>query len=159
MTNYKVHTLQCARNMIKCAECDLMIGTAEDAMQLHKMEFHTLRVCDQCQVSIEAYKLPEHKVNRVWLFLNDVQVQSSMTLILEHCTECMFLLKDLMYILVIWLIFGTENWVWKSNFGDFRWLKWKNLIKKLIDYSNVFDKNLHSVGFATLCSESEVTLK
>ena len=51
--------------MVKCAECDMMIGTAEDSMQLHKMEFHTLRVCDQCQVSIEAYKLPEHKVSRV----------------------------------------------------------------------------------------------
>ena len=68
MTNYKVHTLQCARNMVKCAECDMMIGTAEDSMQLHKMEFHTLRVCDQCQVSIEAYKLPEHKVSRVQFF-------------------------------------------------------------------------------------------
>jgi len=63
VTNYKVHTLQCARNMVKCAECDMMIGTAEDSMQLHKMEFHTLRVCDQCQVSIEAYKLPEHKIH------------------------------------------------------------------------------------------------
>ena len=52
--------------MVKCAECDMMIGTAEDSMQLHKMEFHTLRVCDQCQVSIEAYKLPEHKVSKVY---------------------------------------------------------------------------------------------
>ena len=82
----------------------MMIGTAEDAMQLHKMEFHTLRVCDQCQVSIEAYKLPEHKVNRVWLFLNDVQVQSTVTLLLEHCTERMFFLKDLMYYSFDWFL-------------------------------------------------------
>lgn len=36
-----------------------MIGKEhEDA---HRLEFHSLRKCDQCEVSIEAFKLPEHK--------------------------------------------------------------------------------------------------
>ena len=63
VTNYRMHTLHCARNMVKCQECDLMVG--KESMDLHKMEFHSLRVCDQCQVSIEAYKLPEHKVKNM----------------------------------------------------------------------------------------------
>ena len=45
-----------------------MVGS--EKMELHKMEFHSLRVCDQCQVSIEAYKLPEHKVLSVSLLDN-----------------------------------------------------------------------------------------
>ena len=54
-----MHTLHCARNMVKCQDCELMIGKEhEDA---HRLEFHSLRKCDQCEVSIEAFKLPEHK--------------------------------------------------------------------------------------------------
>ena len=60
VTNYRMHTLHCARNMVKCGECDLMVG--KENLELHNMEFHSLVVCDQCGVSIEAYKLPEHKV-------------------------------------------------------------------------------------------------
>lgn len=31
-------------------------------MDLHLEEFHCLKVCDLCGVNIEAFKLPEHKV-------------------------------------------------------------------------------------------------
>lgn len=55
-----MHTLHCARNMVKCQECELMVG--KENQELHQLEFHSLRICDQCQVSIEAFKLPEHKV-------------------------------------------------------------------------------------------------
>jgi hypothetical protein len=27
------------------------------------MEYHTLRVCSQCHVNVEAFKLPEHMVS------------------------------------------------------------------------------------------------
>ena len=46
--------------MVKCQDCELMIGT--EHVNAHQMEFHSLRICDQCGVSIEAFKLPEHKV-------------------------------------------------------------------------------------------------
>lgn len=60
VTNYRMHTLHCARNMVKCPDCDVMVGKGDT--EIHRVEFHSLRVCDQCQVSIEAFKLPEHKV-------------------------------------------------------------------------------------------------
>ena len=49
-----------------------MVGRGDT--EIHRIEFHSLRVCDQCQVSIEAFKLPEHKVKATavpWDFLND----------------------------------------------------------------------------------------
>ena len=51
--------------MVKCSDCDIMVALGNENMELHRQEFHGLRICDQCQVSIEAYKLPEHKVYSV----------------------------------------------------------------------------------------------
>ena len=48
--------------MVKCSDCDIMVALGNENMELHRQEFHGLRICDQCQVSIEAFKLPEHKV-------------------------------------------------------------------------------------------------
>lgn len=59
IVNYRTHTLHCARNMIKCRECETMVGKGD--LHSHQLEFHTLRLCNQCQVNVEAYKLPEHK--------------------------------------------------------------------------------------------------
>ena len=70
VTNYRSHTLYCARNMVKCPDCDIMVAHGNENMELHRQEFHALRICDQCGVSIEAYKLPEHKVLSVSLFDN-----------------------------------------------------------------------------------------
>ena len=63
VTNYRMHTLHCARNMVKCQDCDMMINSEQ--VNAHRREFHSLVVCDQCGVSIEAFKLPEHKVNSI----------------------------------------------------------------------------------------------
>ena len=70
VTNYRSHTLYCARNMVKCPDCDIMVAHGNENMELHRQEFHALRICDQCGVSIEAYKLPEHKVLSVSLLDN-----------------------------------------------------------------------------------------
>ena len=55
-----MHTLHCARNVVKCIECDATVG--KEGLAAHNQEAHTLRVCEQCLISVEAYKLPEHKV-------------------------------------------------------------------------------------------------
>ena len=62
-----MHTLHCARNMVKCFECDTMVG--KDSMDLHLEEFHCLKVCDLCGVNIEAFKLPEHKVGQYLIII------------------------------------------------------------------------------------------
>ena len=69
MSNYRTHTLHCARNVTKCPDCDSMV--TKDSMAAHYEEAHTLRECDQCHISVEAFKLPEHKVRRIILYVAD----------------------------------------------------------------------------------------
>ena len=40
-------------------------------LENHRLEFHTLRLCSQCQVNVEAYKLPEHMV-RIQKWSNNI---------------------------------------------------------------------------------------
>ena len=69
-----MHTLHCARNMVKCSECDMTVG--KESMDIHIQEFHGLRICDQCQVSIEAFKLPEHKVRKTKMLTSLIDLRS-----------------------------------------------------------------------------------
>ena len=69
VSNYRTHTLHCARNVTKCPDCDSMV--TKDSMAAHYEEAHTLRECDQCHISVEAFKLPEHKVMIVILYVAD----------------------------------------------------------------------------------------
>ena len=50
---------------------------------------------------------------------------------------------------IIKLIFDVENWLWKSNFGDF----WYLMITKITSWLKFMGKNLHLVGCATVCEK------
>jgi hypothetical protein len=60
VSNYRTHTLHCAKNVLKCRECDVVVPGGN--IKAHNQEAHTLQLCDMCQIKVEAYKMPEHKV-------------------------------------------------------------------------------------------------
>ena len=65
VSNYRTHTLHCQRSnlpLTKCTDCDAMVS--QDTVEQHRREAHTLRVCDLCHISVEAFKMPEHMVGR-----------------------------------------------------------------------------------------------
>ena len=60
VSNYRTHTLHCAKNVLKCKECDVIVpGGNIDA---HNQAVHALKLCDMCYIKVESYKMPEHKV-------------------------------------------------------------------------------------------------
>ena len=67
MSNYRTHTLHCARNVTKCPDCDAKV--TKESMSAHYQDAHTLRLCDLCHISVEAFKLPEHKVGSYLLIM------------------------------------------------------------------------------------------
>lgn len=60
VSNYRLHTLHCAKNVVVCKECDLAVPRAE--ADAHNAAVHALKVCDQCGIRVEARKLHDHRV-------------------------------------------------------------------------------------------------
>ena len=61
VTNYRTHTLHCKRrNFIKCGDCGESVPA--DDFDRHCEAEHAIRICDQCNIGVEARKLNDHRV-------------------------------------------------------------------------------------------------
>ena len=61
VTNYRSHTLHCARNVTKCSDCDEIIQRED--LDVHIQLVHSIQNCDLCGIDIEAKKLHDHRVS------------------------------------------------------------------------------------------------
>ncbi|XP_040579444.1 uncharacterized protein [Lepeophtheirus salmonis] len=61
VSNYKMHTLHCARNISKCDICQEPVNSSD--METHKDLVHTDKPCSDCGEAIKTIDLEEHKEN------------------------------------------------------------------------------------------------
>ena len=58
--NYQMHELHCNRHIVLCERCKMPVK--RDALDDHKLDYHTEVRCDQCGQAMENGDLDKHKV-------------------------------------------------------------------------------------------------
>eukprot|EP00096_Caligus_rogercresseyi_P013507 TRINITY_DN6142_c0_g1_i1.p1 TRINITY_DN6142_c0_g1~~TRINITY_DN6142_c0_g1_i1.p1 ORF type:complete len:600 (-),score=128.41 TRINITY_DN6142_c0_g1_i1:100-1899(-) len=61
ISNYKMHTLHCARNVSKCELCDEPVNASE--MENHIKLVHSNKPCSECGQTMAVIQLEEHREN------------------------------------------------------------------------------------------------
>jgi len=64
VSEYHAHSQSCRRQAIPCPDCGEMVNPRNGGMERHRQEAHELQECDQCGVSVEAYKMHDHRVSQ-----------------------------------------------------------------------------------------------
>ena len=64
-----MHSLHCARNIALCTKCDEPVPRAE--LDQHNKELHADIACSLCGKLVEACKMEEHQVIKIFLSLRE----------------------------------------------------------------------------------------